>query len=78
MRLLRQLKGCAPAAACERLRHLKSLFHRRDAAETHYDLKKPCFYTQFILSLDHLRQGLIPFLFCIRTVVCWSNFKLSL
>ena len=31
MKLLRQMKGCAPSAACERLRHLKSLFHRRDA-----------------------------------------------
>ena len=30
MKLLRQLKGSAPAAAYKRLRHLKSLYHRRD------------------------------------------------
>ena len=30
LQIWRKLKGCAPAAACKRLRHLKSLFHRRD------------------------------------------------
>ena len=66
-----EMKGCAPAAAWERLRHLKtvkSLYYCRDAIWSLKTMFLPAVHSHG--CLDRPRGGLIPFLFRMHSIFC--------
>ena len=79
MKLLRQLKGCAPAAACECLRHLKTCEKFVSSLRHTVILKNHVSASSsfsWLLGSSTLRSYsiLIPHAqYCLS--VCWSNFK---